>query len=128
LGKIRYKQIKDAEVWPVLRGWLGEANCTALDHYAPRRYQLPCGRSVKVRYTAGKGASIAARIQDLFKVNGALYLPSDSTPLTIEILAPNFRPVQITTDMANFWQEQYPVVRNELKKRYPKHAWPELTS
>lgn len=128
LGKIRYKQIKDADVWPVVRDWLGEANCSALDHYAPRRYKLPSGRTVKVRYPNGKSAVIAARIQELFEVKGAIHLPSDPSPVTVEILAPNFRPVQITGNVGNFWKEQYPAVRSELKQRYPKHDWPEFNS
>ena len=46
-------------------------------------------------------------------------------PIRLELLAPNRRPVQITTDLASFWANVYPRVRSELRRRYPKHAWPE---
>ena len=46
-------------------------------------------------------------------------------PLTIHLLAPNGRPVQVTSDLASFWQKHYPPLRRELGRRYPKHSWPE---
>ncbi len=48
------------------------------------------------------------------------------TPLVVQLLAPNQRPVQVTQDLAGFWQRLYPQVRRELMRRYPKHSWPEL--
>ena len=47
------------------------------------------------------------------------------TPLVLRLLAPNYRPVQVTTDLAGFWERHYPSLRKELMRRYPRHAWPE---
>ena len=64
----------------------------------------------------------AARIQDLYGVT-SLTVAKGRQPVTIQILAPNQRPVQITTDLANFWKESYPKLKQELQRRYPRHEW-----
>ncbi|MBX9601179.1 MAG: ATP-dependent helicase HrpB [Bryobacteraceae bacterium] len=99
------------------------ARLPKLDELAPERYRLPGGRSARIRYAEGQTPWIESRLQDFFgmketpKVNGV--------PLVVHLLAPNQRPVQMTTDLAGFWQRLYPQVRKELMRRYPRHAWPE---
>ena len=121
-GAFTYKAIKDAEVWPVLRTWLSGQNARWLDQFAPERLELPGGRKAKVIYTEGSAPMTAARIQDLYGVT-SLTVAKGRQPVTIQILAPNQRPVQITTDLANFWKESYPKIKQELQRRYPKHEW-----
>jgi ATP-dependent helicase HrpB len=94
-----------------------------LENAAPERLKLPGGRWVQVHYEAGKPPWIESRLQDFFgmrdtpRVNGA--------PVVVHLLAPNHRPVQVTSDLAGFWERLYPQVRRELMRRYPKHKWPE---
>jgi len=121
-GAFTYKAIKDAEVLPALRGWLSPQGQRWLDQFAPERLELPGGRKAKVIYTLGSAPMTAARIQDLYGVTN-LTVAKGRQPVTIQILAPNQRPVQITTDLANFWKESYPKIKQELQRRYPKHEW-----
>jgi ATP-dependent helicase HrpB len=121
-GAFTYKAIKDAEVFPVLREWLNPQGQRWLDLYAPERLELPGGRKAKVIYTVGSAPVTAARIQDLYGVT-SLTVAKGRQPVTIQILAPNQRPVQITTDLANFWKESYPKLKQELARKYPKHEW-----
>ena len=121
-GAFSYKAIKDADVWSALRSWLSSQDQRWLDQFAPERLELPGGRKAKVIYTAGSAPMTAARIQDLYGVT-SLTVAKGRQPVTIQILAPNQRPVQITTDLANFWKESYPKIRQELSRKYPKHEW-----
>jgi ATP-dependent helicase HrpB len=121
-GSFSYKAIKDAEVWPVLRSWLSSQGQRWLDQFAPERLELPGGRKAKVIYTVGSPPMTAARIQDLYGVT-SLTVAKGRQPVTIQILAPNQRPVQITTDLANFWKESYPKIKQELQRKYPRHEW-----
>jgi len=121
-GVFTYKAIKDAEVFPVLRQWLNPQGQRWLDQFAPERLELPGGRKARVIYTPGSAPVTAARIQDLYGVT-SLTVAKGRQPVTIQILAPNQRPVQITTDLANFWKESYPKIKQELARKYPKHEW-----
>ena len=121
-GAFTYKAIKDAEVFPVLREWITSQGQRWLDQFAPERLELPGGRKAKVIYTPDSAPMTAARIQDLYGVT-SLTVAKGRQPVTIQILAPNQRPVQITTDLANFWKESYPKIKQELQRRYPKHEW-----
>jgi len=96
-----------------------------LDEVAPERVRLPRGRQVRVHYEPGQPPWIASRLQDFFGIRTSPAIARGKTPLAVRLLAPNHRPVQVTTDLAGFWQRLYPQVRRELARRYPKHAWPE---
>ncbi len=93
-----------------------------LDRLAPERITLPGGRPVKVHYEAGKPPWIESRLQDFFGVRETPRI--GATPVVVHLLAPNRRPVQVTSDLAGFWTRLYPQVRRELSRRYPKHKWP----
>jgi ATP-dependent helicase HrpB len=124
LGAFTYNQIKDRLVGRTFRSWLSPQQQSWLDEYAPERLALPGGRNRKLRYSeAGDPPVIAARIQDLYGVEGGLFVASRRVPVTIEVLAPNMRPIQITRDLANFWKESYPKIKQELQRKYPKHEW-----
>ncbi|HEY1758477.1 MAG TPA: ATP-dependent helicase HrpB [Bryobacteraceae bacterium] len=94
-----------------------------LDRLAPERIALPGGRQVKVHYETGKPPWIESRLQDFFGVRETPRI--GSTQVVVHLLAPNRRPVQVTSDLAGFWTRLYPQVRRELSRRYPKHKWPE---
>jgi ATP-dependent helicase HrpB len=94
-----------------------------LDRLAPERLTLPGGRQVKVHYETGQPPWIESRLQDFFGIRETPRI--GAAPVVVHLLAPNRRPVQVTSDLAGFWGRLYPQVRRELSRRYPKHKWPE---
>ncbi|MEY4575844.1 MAG: hypothetical protein RL701_547, partial [Pseudomonadota bacterium] len=90
---------------------------------APENVELPHGRRLRVHYERDKPPWIESRLQDFFGMKAS---PScGGRPLVLHLLAPNQRPVQVTTDLPGFWQRHYPEIRRELMRRYPRHAWPD---
>jgi ATP-dependent helicase HrpB len=96
-----------------------------LDEIAPERIRLPSGRHVRVHYEPDRPPWIASRLQDFFGMRQTPAVARGLVPVVVRLLAPNQRPVQMTSDLAGFWQRLYPQVRKELARRYPKHKWPE---
>ncbi len=121
-GAVSYKDIKEKDVWPVVREWLNYAQQQVLDQFCPERINLPNGRKAKVTYTPDD-PFISLRIQELFGVEDALTVARGRVPLLVHILAPSQRPVQITRDLPGFWRDHYPAIKQELKRKYPKHEW-----
>ena len=92
---------------------------------APERVTLAKGRQARVRYESGRQPSVASRLQDFFGMREGPRVAGGRVGVVLQLLAPNQRPVQVTTDLAGFWERHYPSVRRELGRRYPRHAWPE---
>ncbi|MEO7652564.1 MAG: ATP-dependent helicase HrpB [Bryobacteraceae bacterium] len=108
-----------------LRQKLPPGGAVLLERIAPTRVQLPGGRQPIVQYSAHQPPWIASRLQDFFGLRETPRIATGKVPLVVHLLAPNQRPVQMTTDLAGFWERLYPQVRRELSRRYPRHAWPE---
>ena len=90
---------------------------------APDRITVPSGSEIKVQYPADRAPYIEVRIQELF---GWVKSPTlAGIPLQLHLLGPNYRPMQVTSDLASFWRNGYAEVKSELKARYPKHSWPD---
>jgi ATP-dependent helicase HrpB len=123
LGAMGYKEIKERPVWPVVKSWLSEAQQEMVEKFAPERIGLPNGKKWKVTYDPKGAPVIAARIQELYGVEGSLTIAAGRVPLVIQVLAPNQRPVQVTQDLSTFWREAYPKLKQELQRKYPKHEW-----
>jgi ATP-dependent helicase HrpB len=96
-----------------------------LEELAPASLRLPRGRQVRVHYEPNQPPWVASRLQDFFGMRETPAVGRGKSALVIRLLAPNQRPLQMTSDLAGFWQRLYPQVRRELARRYPKHAWPE---
>jgi ATP-dependent helicase HrpB len=96
-----------------------------LQTLAPLSLTLPGGRRVAVHYESDRPPWIESRLQDFFGMAAGPTVGGGQVPLTIHLLAPSGRPVQVTSDLASFWQKHYPPLRRELGRRYPKHSWPE---
>ncbi|MBO0859501.1 MAG: ATP-dependent helicase HrpB, partial [Chloracidobacterium sp.] len=96
-----------------------------LDKMAPEFVAIAGRRRVRVNYETGKPPWIESRMQDFFGMQTGPVIAGGRAPLVMHLLAPNHRPVQVTTDLAGFWSRVYPQVRKELSRRYPRHAWPE---
>jgi ATP-dependent helicase HrpB len=122
-GATSYKEIKERQVWPTVKSWLSTGQQQLLDDYAPERIELPNGRRAKISYDAKSAPTIAARIQDLYGVTGELRIAANRIPVVIQVLAPNHRPIQITQNLATFWKESYPKIKQELQRKYPRHEW-----
>jgi ATP-dependent helicase HrpB len=123
-GLRSFAQLKSAGAGFV--SWLeSKADAGKLRENAPRTLRLKGGRQVKIHYERGKTPWIASRLQDFFGMDETPRLGPHRTPVVLQLLAPNHRPVQTTTDLAGFWARLYPQVRRELMRRYPRHAWPE---
>ena len=81
------------------------------------------GRKSRITYAKEGPPVLSARIQELYGVEGKFTLGHGRVPVKIEVLAPNQRPIQVTDDLTNFWREQYPKIKVELSRRYPRHEW-----
>ena len=122
-GAVSYKDIKEREVLSVVTSWLSHAQRELLDKHAPERLSLPNGRTPKVTYETGKSPFISLRIQELYDVNQTPKIAMGRVPVTVHILTPGMKPIQVTSDLASFWREHYPKIKSELARRYPKHLW-----
>jgi ATP-dependent helicase HrpB len=122
-GAASAKDLAGRDAWPAVRSWLAPGEAARLDGLAPEQIALPGGGGARVVYAAGGPPKISKRIQDLYGLRETPRLAMGRVPLTIEILGPNFRPVQVTQDLAAFWRERYPHVKKELRRRYPRHEW-----
>ncbi len=122
-GAASYKDIKEREVKPLVMSWLSPAQRELLDRHAPERLTLPNGRTPKVNYEPGRPPYISLRIQELYDVNQTPKIALGRVPVTVHILTPGMKPVQVTQDLANFWREHYPKIKSELARKYPKHVW-----
>jgi len=91
----------------------------------PLSVTLASGRLLKVHYPRGAPPFVASRLQDFFGLREGPRLGDGRVPLVLQLLAPNQRPVQVTTDLVGFWERHYPALRRELGRRYPRHSWPE---
>jgi ATP-dependent helicase HrpB len=122
-GAVSYKDIKEREVKPIVMSWLSHTQRELLDKHAPERLKLPNDRTPKVNYENGKSPFISLRIQELYDVNQTPKVAMGRVPVTVHILTPGMKPIQVTQDLANFWREHYPKIKSELQRKYPKHFW-----
>jgi ATP-dependent helicase HrpB len=97
----------------------------ALDRLAPTHYQVPSGSRIAIDYADPAAPVLAVRIQEMFGLMETPRVGDGRVPLTIHLLSPAHRPVQVTKDLAGFWRTSYFDVRKDLRGRYPKHEWPE---
>jgi ATP-dependent helicase HrpB len=91
----------------------------------PDTFILASGRVCQINYVDEKAPLISAKVQEFYGQKIHPGLLNDRLSITCELLAPNYRPTQVTKNLVRFWQESYFEVRKELKGRYPKHDWPE---
>lgn len=97
----------------------------AMDRFAPTHIAIPGRKRVQVNYEVDRAPWIASRLQDFFGATEAPSVAEGRVPLVLHLLAPNRRAVQVTTDLAGFWERHYPDLRKQLMRRYPRHSWPE---
>ncbi len=108
-----------------LRGMLTYQQQQFADREVPERIEVPSGSHIAIQYEPGRPPVLAARIQELFGLTETPRLAGGRVRVLLHLLAPNYRPQQVTDDLASFWATGYPQVRKELRARYPKHSWPD---
>ena len=97
-----------------------------VDRLAPTHIEVPTGSHIRIDYRSGAEAPVlSVRLQECFGMERTPCVDDGRQPLLMELLSPGFKPVQLTQDLASFWQGTYFDVRKELRRRYPKHYWPE---
>src|SRR5690606_30644028 len=90
----------------------------------PEFLQVPSGSKIRLDYS-GAHPTLEVRLQEVFGWSETPKIADGKISLTMVLLAPNYRPVQVTQDLASLWKNAYPEVRKELRSRYPKHSWPD---
>lgn len=97
-----------------------------INRLAPTHIQMPTGSNIRIDYRLGAEAPVlSVRLQECFGMERTPCVNNGRQPVLMELLSPGFKPVQLTQDLPNFWRTTYFEVRKELKRRYPKHYWPE---
>jgi ATP-dependent helicase HrpB len=124
-GKRSLEELAGQSIIEALMERLSDRQRALIRREAPDRIKLKSGRSVRIHYDATKPPWIESRLQDFFGTQTTPSICAGKAALTVHLLAPNGRAVQVTADLAGFWERHYPAIRRELQRRYPKHAWPE---
>ncbi|MEP0985429.1 ATP-dependent helicase HrpB [Ekhidna sp.] len=120
------RDLKKINLYDVLLHSLDYEKQQELNKLVPAKMEVPSGSSIKIMYRDnGESPVLAARIQELFGMEETPSVNNGKQALLIHLLSPGFKPVQVTSDLKNFWNETYFEVRKDLKGRYPKHHWPD---
>ncbi len=117
--------LSSATLVDALRARLDHEQLRLLERMAPERIKVPSGNSHRVDYTDPAAPVLAVKLQELFGLGDTPTIAGGRLPLTLHLLSPARRPMQVTRDLASFWRNTYPDVRKDLRGRYPKHPWPE---
>jgi ATP-dependent helicase HrpB len=119
-------ELRKIDLCPVLWGLLSYEQQRAVDRLAPSHIVVPTGSRIAVEYRQGSELPILrVRLQECFGLLDTPRVDDGRRPVLMELLSPGYKPVQLTTDLASFWRDTYFEVRKELRRRYPKHAWPD---
>lgn len=123
--KRSFAELKTAPWLDWLKSRLTPTQLQAVERECPERIEVPSGSHIELDYTLNNPPVLAVRIQEIFSWTETPRIVFGQVPILLHLLAPNFRPQQVTDDLASFWATTYEVVRKELRRRYPKHSWPE---
>jgi ATP-dependent helicase HrpB len=124
-GRRSFEELRRADWLGALQGRLTHQQLQAVEREAPERIEVPSGSRIALAYEPGRPPVLAVRIQEVFGLRDTPRVAGGRVRVLLHLLAPNFRAQQVTDDLASFWANTYPLVRKELRARYPRHAWPE---
>ena len=117
-------ELKKLDLCEVVWSRLGYDQQQAVDRLAPTHVVVPTGSRIRLEYRVGAEVPVLrVRLQECFGLTDTPRV--DGMPVLMELLSPGFKPVQLTSDLRSFWQGTYFEVRKELRRRYPKHSWPD---
>ena len=124
-GITRIQHLSRLSMPQLLKGLLSREQLLRLEELAPTHFTAPTGSRIRIDYIDELAPVVAVRLQEVFGVLASPRLAGGRVPVTFKLLSPAQRPVQITRDLATFWQGSYADVRKDLRGRYPRHYWPE---
>ncbi|HVI59495.1 MAG TPA: ATP-dependent helicase HrpB [Luteimonas sp.] len=129
-GKTRLDALQPDELAEALKSPFDWALRQRIDRLAPTHVDVPSGLQRRIDYAVGDDGEpappvLAVKLQELFGLADTPRIADGRVPLTVHLLSPAGRPLQVTRDLRSFWENTYPEVRREMKGRYPKHPWPE---
>ncbi len=123
-GAISFAELRNMGLLQMLDASLGDKRAL-VDRLAPTHLNLPRRKRAAITYELAQAPHLASRMQDFFGLARAPSVCDGRVPLVLHLLAPNQRPVQVTSDLPGFWIRHYPELRRQLMRRYPRHQWPE---
>jgi len=124
-GKTRLDGLSEAELAEALKSGIDWNLRQRIDQLAPVRISVPSGMERRIEYRHGEAPVLAVKLQELFGLADTPRIADDRVPLTLHLLSPAGRPLQVTQDLRGFWERTYPEVKKEMKGRYPRHPWPD---
>ena len=125
LGKSRLDALSNAELSDALYSLYSWSERQRIDQLAPAHISVPSGLQRAIHYQAGSTPVLAVKLQELFGLAKSPTVADGRIVVTLHLLSPGGKPLQITQDLSNFWNSTYAEVRREMKIRYPRHPWPE---
>lgn len=125
VGLRRRSQVDELDLASILLSRLSFERRRTLDRLAPTHVVVPTGSNVPIDYSDPASPRLAVRLQELFGQTDTPRVAGGRVALTLRLLSPAGRPLQVTRDLAGFWRSSYFEVRKEMRGRYPKHEWPE---
>ena len=124
-GKTRLDALDEEALADALKSSLDWSLRQRIDQLAPTRMTVPSGMERRIEYTHGQSPVLAVKLQELFGLADTPRIADGRIPLTLHLLSPGGRPLQVTQDLRGFWERTYPEVKKEMKGRYPRHPWPD---
>ena len=124
-GTSRREHLARLDLTAVLHSRLDHRQRTRLNALAPTHLSVPSGSHIRLRYPPGESPVLAVKLQELFGLADTPRIAGGRIPVTLHLLSPAQRPIQVTQDLRGFWERTYSEVKKELKGRYPKHPWPD---
>ena len=128
MSKLRHQELQKLPFQTYLMNTLDWKQQTQLERLVPSLIEAPSGNAVKVDYTPcreGRPPVLALKLQEAFGWQATPTVVDGRVPVTLHLLSPARRPLQVTQDLRSFWLNGYSEVRKEMRGRYPKHPWPE---
>lgn len=123
-GKTSLGELASIDMYMVLKHYVGYGMLAEIDREAPTHLRVPSGSAIRIDYSEQE-PFVAVKLQEIFGLKETPRIAGGKVQLTMKILSPAMRPVQVTKDLTSFWEVGYKLVVKELRGRYPKHYWPE---
>jgi len=124
-GKTRLEALSADELEQALKSLCDWNTLQRIEREAPTRILVPSGLERSIEYSTGSAPVLAVKLQELFGLAETPRIAGGRVPVTLHLLSPGGKPLQITQDLRSFWQNTYPEVKKEMKGRYPRHPWPD---
>ena len=124
-GVTRREHLADIDLASALHAMLDWRQQKRLEEGAPTHLPVPSGSRVRLDYMPGEPPVLAVKLQEMFGLSDTPRVAWGKIAVTLHLLSPARRPIQVTQDLRGFWERTYAEVKKELKGRYPKHPWPD---